>query len=162
MIRPAQLCDASAIVDIYNHYVQNTTVTFEMTPVTATDMEKRIAECASSQLPWLVAEEAGQVIGYCYASQWKGRRAYRFSVEATVYVAKEAMGKGWGTQLYQALFATLAARGIHAVLCGIALPNAASVALHEKFGMEKVAHLKEVGHKFDQWIFIQVRNALSS
>ena len=152
MIRNAVIEDAQAIASIYNHYVENTCVTFEIEPVPATEIARRIDECASHNLPWLVAEEDGQVLGYCYATKWKGRCAYKYSVEATVYLAQDATAKGWGSQLYRALLAQLKTRGIHAVICGIALPNAASVALHEKFGMEKVAHFKEVGRKFEQWV----------
>jgi len=87
-----------------------------------------------------------------YASKWHGRSAYRFSTEITVYLAPAHVGRGIGSQLYARLFPILRDRGIHAVIGGIALPNEASVALHEKFGLEKVAHFKEVGYKFDRWI----------
>ena len=80
------------------------------------------------------------------------RAAYRFSTEVTVYLDHEHVGKGVGSQLYAALFPQLRAQGVHAVLGGIALPNAASVALHERCGLEKVAHLREVGFKFGRWI----------
>ncbi|WP_334313366.1 GNAT family N-acetyltransferase [Psychrosphaera algicola] len=115
-------------------------------------MVARIDECKTNGLPWFVAIDENQIIGYCYASKWKGRCAYRYSVEATVYLSPTATSKGWGTQLYNQLLSQLTEQGIHAVVCGIALPNDASIALHEKFGMEKVAHFKQVGRKFDTWI----------
>lgn len=151
MIRPATPADAPAICDIYNYYVENTIITFETTPVSPEDMKGRIEEVLSS-LPFYVYEEEGKVLGYAYASKWKGRCAYRFSTEATVYLQNGAAGKGIGTKLYQTLLDDLKERKIHAVLGGIALPNKNSVALHEKFGFEKAAHFKEVGNKFDKWI----------
>lgn len=152
MIRNAHIEDAQNIASIYNHYVKHTCITFEIEPVSADEIARRIEECGSNALPWLVAENDGQLIGYCYATKWKSRSAYRYSVEATVYLDPNATAKGWGSALYQALLEQLKSRGIHAVICGIALPNAASVALHEKFGMQKVAHFNEVGRKFDQWV----------
>ncbi|MFY0666239.1 MAG: N-acetyltransferase [Natronospirillum sp.] len=152
MIRSANHGDAARISEIYNHYIENTCVTFEVDPVPAAEMAQRIAECSRIGLPWLVAEEDRHVIGYCYASKWKGRCAYQHSVEATVYLDLSATSRGWGTRLYTELLAQLSSLNIHAVICGIALPNASSVALHEKFGMEKVAHFKEVGRKFERWV----------
>lgn len=99
-----------------------------------------------------MAVRDGDVIGYAYASKWKGRCAYRFAVETSVYVDSSARGAGVGTVLYEALFAALGGRGIHAAIGGIALPNEASIALHERFGMKKVAHFEQVGFKFDRWI----------
>ena len=152
MIRPVVLSDSTGITKIYNYYVSNSLVTFEEKPVLEGEMVKRIQAIGSSGLPWLVLEDNGEVVGYAYASAWKGRVAYRFSVEVTVYLANDTTGKGWGTQLYQALFSELAKKNIHAAIGGISLPNEASIALHEKLGMVKVAHFKEVGHKFDQWV----------
>jgi L-amino acid N-acyltransferase YncA len=151
MIRPATTDDASQICAIYNHYVAHTPITFEERPVTPEEMTQQIAEVMEA-LPWLVGEEDGKVLGFAYASKWKGRCAYRYSVESTVYLDPTATGKGFGSQLYQLLFNELRQRGMHTALAGISLPNVASVALHEKFGFQKVAHFKEVGRKFEQWI----------
>lgn len=152
MIRPAEQADAARIAGIYNHYVVNTTATFELEPVPDQEMARRIRSCQENGFPWLVAEDRGAVVGYCYATAWKGRPAYLHSVEASVYLAPPATARGWGTALYRQLLDQLQGRGIHAVICGIVLPNAASVALHEKLGMEKVAQFKEVGRKFGRWI----------
>ncbi|MDO6427440.1 GNAT family N-acetyltransferase [Thalassotalea sp. 1_MG-2023] len=143
---------AGAIASIYNHYIQHTTITFETESVGAEDIACRMQDFAKAELPWLVAIENEQVIGYAYASKWKGRCAYQYSVEATVYLSPSFISKGWGTKLYQNLLSQLRTKNLHAVICGIALPNETSVALHEKLGMEKVAHFKQVGRKFDQWI----------
>ena len=151
-IRNATAADAEAIATIYNHYVEKTVVTFEEEPVSAAEMQRRMDDVASSSLPWLVGELEGRVVGYAYATKWKARSAYRFSVETTVYLA-EGLGKqGLGSRLYEELFRRLKGQGIHAAIGGIALPNYASVALHEKFGMRKVAHFEQVGFKFGKWV----------
>lgn len=152
MIRAATAADRDALATIYNPYINDTIITFEEEPVTGAEMEKRLAEVAAASLPWLVAEEGGEVIGYAYASKWKGRCAYRFSAESTVYLAPAAQRRGIGTALCESLFTLLRAQHIHAVMAGIALPNEASVALHEKLGMKKVAHFEAVGFKFQRWI----------
>lgn len=152
MIRSANTQDANDIANIYNHYIANTAVTFEEEIVSADDMSRRIQEINSLALPWLVAENNGEIQGYAYASKWKGRYAYRYSVEVTVYLSPLATSKGWGSQLYAQLFKQLRQLSVHAVIGGIALPNEPSIALHEKFGMEKVAHFKQVGFKFKQWV----------
>ena len=152
MIRPASASDAQAIAQIYNHYIQNSVITFEEQVVSAQDMATRILDVAASALPWLVADQEGQVAGYAYATKWKARSAYRFSVEITVYLEPGRQGQGWGSQLYAALLARLRELGVHSVIGGIALPNPGSVALHEKFGLTKVAHFSEVGYKFERWV----------
>jgi phosphinothricin acetyltransferase len=151
MIRPAGRGDARQICDIYNHYVVNTAISFEEVPVSQDEMGDRI-QSVMPNLPWLVSEIDGTVAGYAYASGWRTRSAYRFSVESSVYVDRNLVGQGIGRQLYEALVKELRARNLHCVLGGIALPNAASVALHEAMGFKKVAHLTEVGRKFNQWI----------
>lgn len=151
MIRNATVHDAKVICDIYDHYVQKTTITFEEHPITVEEMQHRIAD-GSKLLPWLIAEEQGGVIGFAYAVQWKNRHAYRYTVESTIYIAPQLTGRGTGKQLYDSLISELRSCSIHSVIGGIALPNPASVALHEKMGFEKVAHFKEVGWKFDRWI----------
>jgi phosphinothricin acetyltransferase len=151
MIRIANVGDAAQLCEIYNHYVLNTNVTFEEQAVTVEEMASRVQETLSS-LPWLVVEDDSQVLGFSYASKWKGRCAYRYSAEATVYLRPDATGKGLGTQLYLELLKELKDRSLHTVMGGIALPNDASVALHEKLGFSKVAQFRQVGHKFGNWI----------
>ena len=151
-IRPVEPGDASAIAAIYNHYIAETVITFEELPVPAAEIARRIEDVRAAALPWLVAEQAGRILGYAYATKWRDRSAYRFSAEVTVYLDPSDVGRGIGSKLYAELFPRLRARGVHAALGGIALPNEASIALHEKFGMRKVAHLEEVGFKFDRWI----------
>jgi phosphinothricin acetyltransferase len=151
MLRPCTATDAAQICAIYNDYVRDTVVTFEESPVTETEMGRRIAD-VTAQLPWLVWEESGEILGYAYATPWKVRAAYRHSVESSIYLAPRATGRGLGSQLYGALIAELRHRGLHCVIGGAALPNPASVALHEKLGFSKVAEFREVGFKFGRWI----------
>ena len=151
MIRPATVTDAHAISVVYNHFILNTTVTFEETAISPGDMAQRI-EAHAGRLPFLVAEIDNAVAGYAYAAPWKTRSAYRHSVESSIYVASEFTGMGLGSRLYQALLQDLRKQGVHAVLAGIALPNKASIGLHEAFGFSKVGQMREVGRKFDQWI----------
>lgn len=149
IIRAATLADAGAICAIYNHYVVHTTISFEEEAVSEAVMAQRIA---AATLPWLVLEEDGVLRGYAYASAWRVRPAYRHAVESSVYLATTAGGRGLGRALYVALFATLRERGLHTVIGGIAQPNPASVALHERMGFHKVAHFEEVGYKHGRWI----------
>ena len=151
-IHTASATHAEAIAAIYNHYVRETIVTFEEEPVSAAEMASRIAEIATLGLPWLVAEQDRTVVGYAYATRWNERVAYRYSVESTVSLAPGRDGRGLGSALYSALFGRLVATGAHAVIASSALPNARSIALHEKFGMSGPAHFKEVGFKFGRWI----------
>lgn len=152
MIRLAHPSDAEAIVGIYNHYVANTTVTFEEQAVSVEEMSARIEDIQSAGLPWLVLEDSGQLLGYAYASKWKARSAYRYSVEISVYLKQGIQARGLGSRLYEALFAALVERDIHAAMGGIVLPNDASVRLHEKFGMKQVARFEQVGYKFGRWL----------
>jgi phosphinothricin acetyltransferase len=151
MLRSCILEDAAQICDIYNYYVRETVVTFEESPVLDAEMTRRIAEITEG-LPWLVWEEDGRVVGYAYASPWKQRAAYRHAVESSIYLAQHATGRGLGSRLYAALITELRRRALHCVIGGAALPNPASVALHEKLGFAKVAEFREVGFKFGRWI----------
>ena len=150
-VRPVRLADAAAIAAIYNHYVRDTVITFEEVPVEVADMAARIGD-VTQRHPWLVLELNGSLAGYAYASAWKARSAYRHSVESTIYLASEAAGQGLGTQLYGALIDTLRREKIHTAVGGIALPNAASIALHEKLGFRRLGQFNEIGRKFGNWV----------
>lgn len=152
MIRAVTPADAGNIARIYNHYVAHTIVTFEESPVDVAEMRHRIEQTLAAGCPWFVAEDESGILGYAYATPWKRRPAYRFTMESTVYLDPPASGRGIGALLYETLFDALVARRTHAVIGVIALPNDASVRLHERFGMTKVAHFPEVGFKFDRWI----------
>jgi phosphinothricin acetyltransferase len=150
-IRPVAVADATAICAIYNPYVQNTVITFEQKQIPKKEMAKRIEEY-TAQYPWLVAEANGKVVAYAYATRWRARAAYDQTLESTIYVDKDYTGRGIAKPLYLELLRQLKARGVHAVVGCIALPNDASVALHEKCGFVKVAHFPQVGRKFERWV----------
>jgi len=150
MIRRALRSDAPAVADLYNHYITHSVVTFEEDPISTEQMSERM-EHVLAKWPWLVFEQENEILGFAYATGWKPRTAYRFTVEVTVYVRHGHGGKGIGKSLYTELISQLKAAGVHAVIGGITLPNAPSQALHESLGFVKVAHFKETGFKFGQW-----------
>lgn len=151
-VRPAAAADAEALTGIYNHYVRESIATFHEEPLSPSEMSAQLRGVESAELPWLVAEADGKILGYAYAGKWKGRCAYRFSVEITAYLVPGYQGRGIGSKLYGCILGILRDKGIHSVIGGIALPNDASIALHEKFGFRKVAHFRETGFKFGRWV----------
>lgn len=151
-IRPAHAADAGRIAAIYNHYIGESCITFETDSVSETDMATRIQETIAASLPWLVAENSGEIAGYAYASKWKGRCAYRFAVETTIYLDPNATGNGTGTRLYAKLIDAVRAASMTTAIGGIALPNDASIRLHENLGFRKVGHFERVGFKHDKWV----------
>ena len=150
-VRTAEIEDAAAIAEIYNFYVAESHSTFETEAVSESEMRRRVVEIIE-KYPFLVSEENDEIVGYCYAARYKQREGYKHSVEVSVYVRDGASGKGIGAALYEQLFVALKSLDVHAVIAGIALPNEASIKLHEKFGFEKVAHFRAVGFKFGRWI----------
>jgi phosphinothricin acetyltransferase len=151
-IRAATLDDLRALTDIYNHYVINTAITFDLRPLTVD--ERRVwfdDHHASGPHRLLVAtDSAGACVGYASTSRWRPKAAYNTTVEASVYCHPEATGKGCGTALYTALFACIATEDIHTIVAGVSLPNPASIALHERFGFRPVGVFHAVGRKFDR------------
>jgi phosphinothricin acetyltransferase len=139
------------MAEIYNHYVVNTVVTFEVEAISIASMIERISETSPS-FPWLAAEYEGALVGYAAASPWKSRCAYRYAVESTIYMRRDCVGKGWGTLLYRRLIEEVRRLGFHSMLGGIALPNPPSQRLHEKLAFKKIAHFAQVGRKFERWI----------
>lgn len=151
MLRKVTPNDANAIAHIYNYYVKNTDITFETEQVPDAEMCQRILEI-SGKYPYMVYEESGKILGYCYASLWKKREAYHNTVESTVYLSPSSQGKGIGGLLMNALLDELKKIQIHAVIACITLPNPSSIKLHEKLGFKQVSHFREVGYKFERWI----------
>jgi phosphinothricin acetyltransferase len=151
LIRVVKEADSPRICEIYNHYVKNTRITFEETPVSQEEMQKRIAKITPSY-PFIVYSMKDDVLGYAYANQWKERSAYRFTAEVTVYVDKDHHGRGIGYKLLEELLSRVNNSRIHALIAVIALPNEKSIRLHGRFGFKKAAHFIEVGYKQKQWI----------
>ncbi len=150
-IRSARREDAAALVRIYNHYVLHTTITFDEEPLDEQGMLDHML-LEDSRHPWLVIQQGDRVRGYAGAVPWKSRCAYRHSVESSVYLDPEALGRGLGKRLYGALVKRVAQGGMHSMIGGIALPNPASIALHESLGFRPAGRFREVGRKFDRWI----------
>ena len=146
-IRDATADDAAAIAAIYAPLVTDSIVSFEEDPPSAEEMADRIA----ASHVWLVAEDDGDVVGYAYAARFHPRAAYRWSTEASIYLAPEARSRGTGKRLVSDLLERLKAMGFVNVFAGTALPNPASERLLDAFGFKKVAHWEHVGFKLDAW-----------
>ena len=151
IVRPVTLADAEAITTIYNHYIKETTITFEVEPITAEEMASRIREI-SAHFPYFVYEEEGKVLGYCYAHLWKQRAAYSKTLETTIYLDKDAIGRGIGSLMVKHLIELCREQGYHALIACITEGNEASVRMHEKLGFKQVSEFKEVGQKFGRWL----------
>lgn len=150
-IRTATPADALDITAIYAPIVAGTSISFELTPPTVDEIRGRIVNTLDD-LPWLVSEDAmGSVDGYVYASRHRERPAYQWSVDVTAYVREDARGLGVGKRLYRALFAELVTLGYFQAFAGIALPNNASVALHESVGFQPIGVYRNVGFKLGAW-----------
>lgn len=149
-VRDARGADAPLIADIYRPYVETSVASFEDVAPDAEQMAARML--AEPRLPWLVAEDArGQVLGYACASRHRERAAYRWAVDCSVYLSPDARGRGVGRLLYASLLPTLRDCGYWRAHAGIALPNPASVRLHEAMGFRPIGIYRAVGHKLGRW-----------
>jgi phosphinothricin acetyltransferase len=156
LIRWVEDRDLPALTRIYNYYVVETPVTFDLRPF---EVEERRAWLegfdATGPYRCFVADVDGVAVGWACSLQFRRKAAYDTSVEASIYLDPEVIGKGLGTRLYSALLESLAGTKIHRILGGVTLPNAASVALHARFGFESVGVFREVGRKFDRYWDVQ-------
>lgn len=150
-LRPATAADLPAINAIYNHYVLHSTCTYQTVPSTAEERAEWFAAHGEKH-PVIVAEESGAVIGWGSLSRFHPRQAYENSVEDSVYLHHEWQGRGVGSIVLAELLRLAEWLGHHTVLGGIDADQAGSIALHAKFGFEKVSHLREVGFKFGRWL----------
>ena len=151
-IRPATAADAGAIAAIYGPYCTGSRVSFEEVAPDSAEMARRIAGDRPGFHPWFVAEEEGAILGYAASSPFRARPAYRWSVETGIYLAPGAQGGGVGRALLETMLTALERQGYVSVIGAIALPNPASVALHEKLGFEKVGAYRGTGFKQGQWL----------
>ena len=153
IIRPSTDADLPAITAIYAHHVLTGTGTFEVDPPSLDDMRARRADVLSKGLPWLVAVDDGNVIGYAYCNWFKPRPAYRFSAEDSIYLSPEAAGKGVGRTLLAELMAQSQRAGVRKLIAVIGdSANAGSIAVHASAGFQPVGVLKSCGWKFDKWL----------
>lgn len=152
-IRPATLEDLHALTDIYNYYIVNTTITFDLRPFTPDERRSWLEDHKpTGRHRVLVAtDDAGRCLGYASTSRWRPKPAYDTTVESTVYCHPDAIGRGVGTALYSELFGSLENEDVHAIVAGIALPNPASVSMHERFGFRQVGIFHAVGRKFAKY-----------
>jgi len=156
-IRPSTDADLSTISAIYAWHVLNGTGTFELDVPDVDEMARRRADVLGKGLPWLVAERAGQVLGYAYANHFRPRRAYRFCVEDSIYLADAARGQGVGRLLLAELLAQSEARGARQMLAVIGdSANAASIGVHRALGFEQTGLVRSAGWKFDRWLDVVV------
>jgi L-amino acid N-acyltransferase YncA len=159
VVRPAVPADAEAVAEIFAHYVVTSVATFEEVPPTAADWRRRFGELSRQHLPFLVAQgaqrvqAAGTVCGYAYASPWRPKPAYRYTVEDTVYISPGHTGRGVGSALLAGLLAGCAEAGARQVIAVIADTGSdASAALHRRFGFAEAGRLSGVGRKHGRWI----------
>lgn len=151
-VRPAEVKDLRQLNDLYNRYVLETHFTFDIEPMTLEARREWFGHYSSTgRHRVVVGVSDGSVIGYACSSRWRPKPAYETSVETSIYVAPDAVGRGIGTRLYEELFKQLGGEDVHRALAGIALPNQSSIALHERFGFKRVAHFTEQGRKFDRY-----------
>ena len=150
-IRAATPDDAAAIADIYAPYVEGSVVSFEVEAPGAGEMAARMA-AGAGLYPWLVAQsESGAIAGYAYGCAFRPRPAYRFAVETSIYLARDAQGRGLGRALYAPLLELLRAQGFAQAIAAITLPNDGSVHLHERLGFGHAGTYRQVGWKLGGW-----------
>jgi L-amino acid N-acyltransferase YncA len=153
ILRDCVESDLPVVQAITAHYVLHSTVTFETEPQGLGYWKQRFDELSQFDLPFLVAEVGGQVVGYAFCSRWRPRPAYRQTVEDSIYVAPSMLGRGLGGLLLPALIDRCRMRGLREIVAVIAVPGAeASIALHRRLGFREVGRLTSVGYKFDRWL----------
>jgi phosphinothricin acetyltransferase len=151
-VRAAVEDDLEALNAIYNRYVLETHYTFDLEPMTSAERREWFTHYDGvGRYRLLVAAIEDAVVGYASSGRWRTRPAYNTSVETSIYLAADAVGRGIGSRLYEALFHELEGEDVHRAYAGIGLPNPASIALHERFGFKRVAHFTEQGRKFGRY-----------
>ncbi|QJU57938.1 N-acetyltransferase [Sphingomonas sp. AP4-R1] len=153
LIRPVRQDDAAALATIYAAHVRHGTATFEVEAPDAEEMRLRVATVVSRGWPWIVAERAGEVIGYAYCGLFRTRHAYRFTCEDSIYVDADQVGTGAGRALLAGLIEAARAAGFREMIAVIGdADNRASIGLHEALGFDHAGVMRRVGYKFDRWI----------
>jgi phosphinothricin acetyltransferase len=151
-IRPARASDAAPLTDLYNHYVRETPISFDVAPWTVEARAAWISEfAATGRYRLLVAEESARVVGYACTRRFREKAAYETTVETSIYLAAGTTGRGLGHALYSALFEAIRGEDLRRAIAGVTLPNDASVKLHERFGFCRTGVTTEVGRKFGRY-----------
>ncbi|TFB94747.1 N-acetyltransferase family protein [Cryobacterium sp. HLT2-28] len=153
-MRDAQITDLPYIREIYNYYVANSTVTFDVDPMTLAAWRSKFYYLGKLGMPFIVAvSPAGQILGYALVSPWKEKRAYRFTVENSIYLGAASTGKGLGRVLLGELITRSKTAGLKEIIAVIADQGAdASITLHRDYGFEEIGRMGKVGYKFDRWL----------
>lgn len=153
-IREATAGDLPHVREIYNHYVANSTVTFDEEAMSLADLRHKFTKVSEKNMPFLVAESPrGVLLGYAYVYPWKDRAAYRYTVENSIYLGPASTGKGLGRALLGELIAKSKAAGLKEMIAVIADRGAeASIAIHKSFGFKEIGHMGKVGFKFGRWL----------
>jgi L-amino acid N-acyltransferase YncA len=153
LTRPAHANDVTAITALYRHYVLTHTATFEIEPPDETEMADRVRKIQDAHLPYLVAQDDGLIVGYAYVTPYRPRAAYRYTVENSVYVAPDRVGRGIGRVLLDELLAIVRKDGYREVIAVIGdSANLPSIALHRRAGFADVGTMVNVGYKFERWL----------
>jgi L-amino acid N-acyltransferase YncA len=152
LVRPSTSADIPAVTAIYAKFVATSTATFEIVAPDELEMSRRRQAVLDRALPYLVAELEGYVVGFCYASQFRPREGYRFTVEDSIYVRADCIGHGVGKMLLAELISECQAKGCHSMVACICGVNVPSVALHESLGFQQAGLLPEAGNKFGEWL----------
>lgn len=152
IVRPSTPADIPDITTLYSRFVTTSTATFEIVAPNEFEMAKRRQAVLDRGLPYLVAELEGYVVGFCYASQFRPREGYRFTLEDSIYVRPDCIGHGVGRMLLTELVSECQKKGYHSIVACICGVNVASVALHASLGFQQVGLLPEAGNKFGEWL----------
>lgn len=150
-MRQVTIQDAARICEIYNYYVQHTSVTFDTEPFTLEMMERKIQSILDGGYDYWVYELDDIIVGFCHLNQWKPRNGYRFTSEISIYVAKEFVGRGIGVVMMNHLLAHVDRSKIRSILSCISLPNDSSVRVHEKLGFRQAGLYRRIGFKLGEW-----------
>jgi L-amino acid N-acyltransferase YncA len=151
-VRASTAADMPAVTAIYTRFVETSTATFEIATPDEAEMVRRRQAVLDRGLPYLVAEVEGYVVGFCYASQFRPREGYRFTVEDSIYVRPDCIGHGVGKMLLAELISECRAKGCHSMVACICGVNVSSEALHASLGFQQVGLLPEAGRKFGEWL----------
>jgi L-amino acid N-acyltransferase YncA len=152
VVRPSTTADVPFVTAIYSRFVSTSTATFEIVAPNEYEMLRRRQAVLDRDLPYLVAELEGYVVGFCYASQFRPREGYRYTVEDSIYVRPDCIGHGVGKMLLAELISECRGQGCHSMVACICGVNVSSVALHASLGFQQVGLLPEAGYKFGEWL----------
>jgi L-amino acid N-acyltransferase YncA len=152
-LRPAEKSDVPVLTAIYRHYVLTHTATFELEPPDEAEMARRLEDVRGRDLPWWVATAGAEVLGYCYAAPYRARPAYRYTLEDSIYLAPEHVGRGLGRALLEEVIRRCAASGYRELIAVVGdSENVPSIRLHEKLGFTLIGTHPRVGFKFGRWL----------